>query len=613
MSDDLQAIKDVYEKVSDRVTLEEFRSRIQDKVKEHYGLLSEVGAAKLLAREMGAKFKAPEVSFKIKNLSPGMSSVDIAGRVLRVYGVREFERDDGSGKVANLRIMDETGDVRLVLWGEKTKPVEKKRVKRGDVVQVRSGYTRTGLSGDVEVHIGRRGRLVVNPAISESMPELEETEVKVGDVENGMRDVTIEGVVSSVSSVNTFNRADGREGRVVSVFLRDETGEIRVSLWNEKTEGIRRLRKGSVVRITGAYTKEGFNDAVEIHCSSSSEIEVKEESGGDLPEIESNLTPISKVTDSMRDVDVRGRVERNFGKRSFSRINGEEGKVANLIISDDTGEIRLVLWGEAADMADNLVEGSEVTVENAYTKKGRNDELEIHVGWRGRVVIEVEDFEPLICDLQPGMSNVDLDVRMIEVGLPEEFEDSKLVRTVVGDVTGRTTTVFWNGHVESVKDMEPGATIKLTGVKVNDLGEVHVSSQGQVNNLQEEVPKPPEGSPSRTTIRDLEPAVRSEIRAAAVALTDARTTSSFGEEIPICSCLLDDGSGQVRCTIFGKGSDPLFNDDGPVHDMRSRFRKGLEFLFTGVLLNECLRVGEVEVPDPRKEVVSMVEELSGDN
>ena len=50
MSDDLQAIEAVHEKVKDKISLEDFRARIEDRVTEHYGLLSAVGAAKLLAR-----------------------------------------------------------------------------------------------------------------------------------------------------------------------------------------------------------------------------------------------------------------------------------------------------------------------------------------------------------------------------------------------------------------------------------------------------------------------------------------------------------------------------------------------------------------------------------
>ncbi|MBU7004644.1 MAG: hypothetical protein HXS50_03700, partial [Theionarchaea archaeon] len=338
MSDDLQAIREIHDKVKDQISLEAFTQKIDDKVKEHYGLLSELGAAKLLARELGASFEAPQITFKIKNLVPGMQSVDVSGRVVRIYGVRKFERETGSGKVSNLLIMDETGNVRVVLWGDKAEPVENNQVKRGDIVQIRSGYTRTGLSGEVEVQVGRRGRLLVNPAISEPMPEIEENAVKISDLKDGMREVSVEGVVSAVSNIRTFNRADGAAGKVASLFLRDETGEVRVSLWNEKTDGLQDISKGNHLSITGAYARPGFNGGIELHCSFSSDITIRSDEEQKLPEVEHQLVPLSEITDGMQSVDVQGRVQRILGRRTFSRLDGKEGKVANLIISDGTAD-----------------------------------------------------------------------------------------------------------------------------------------------------------------------------------------------------------------------------------------------------------------------------------
>ena len=613
MSDDLQAIKAVHEKIKDKISLEDFRARIEDRVKEHYGLLSDVGAAKLLAREMGATFEAPQISFRIKNLVPGMQSVDIAGRVVSIYGVRSFNRESGSGKVSNLLIMDETGNVRVVLWGDKAEPVEKNMIKRGDIVQIRSGYTRTGLSGDVEIHVGRRGRVLVNPAISEPMPELEENEVKIKDVKEGMRDVTVEGVVSAVSNVRTFSRPDGNKGNVATIFLRDETGEIRVSLWNEKTEGLEKILKGNSIRISGAYTKAGFNDSVELHCSSSSEITISDRVQKELPEIERSMTPVSDLTDGMQSVDLQGRVERILARRTFTRLNGQEGKVANLIMSDGTGEVRLVLWGESADLVSILVEGSRIMVENAYTKVGMNQDLEVHIGWRGRVIPQIEEFKPMVCDLERGMENVDLVVGVVEVGLPEEFEDAKMVSTVVGDVTGRMPAVFWDGHVDSVKDLDPGTGVRIQNVKVNDLGEIQVLPESSLEVLEKKVKVLEKDEPESVLIESIRQGDLCRVRGAPFAITDIRFPTSFGPEKLLCSCLVDDGSGQVPVTVFGGQCSKLFgnSEPGSIEDLRAAFRKGSDSTFSGVLVEGCLRVREIEIPDPREEVTDMLKEMSG--
>jgi replication factor A1 len=608
MPDELQAIREIHGKISDQVSLEDFRSKIEDKIREHYGLLSEVGAAKLLAREMGATFEAPQISFKIKNLVPGMQSVDLTGRVVRIYGVRNFERETGSGKVSNLLIMDETGNVRVVLWGEKAEPVERNAVKRGDVVQIRSGYTRTGLSGEVEVHVGRRGRLLVNPAISEPMPELQETKVKISDIKVGDRDFDVEGVVSGLSNVRTFSRPDGISGRVATLFLRDETGEIRVSLWNEKTEGIEEIRKGTQISISGGYTKTGFGDAVELHCSSNAEITIGSSIQEKLPEIEVSATPLSELVDGMQSVDVEGRVQRKLGRRTFTRLDGKEGKVANLIMSDETAEVRLVLWGDGADMLDRLVEGSRIAIENGYTKLGLNQEMELHVGWRGRVVPQIEEFSPLVCDMERGMEGIALTAGVVEVGLPEEFEDAKLVSAVIGDASGRVPAVFWDGHVEAVQDLDSGTMIRITNGKVNDMGEVQVLPESSLEVLDESVEVLDEDEPRHMTIAEVERGVLCRIRGAPIAVTDLRYTSSFGLEKLVCSCRIDDGSGQVPATVFGLQVEKLLQDGHgrSTEELRGAFRTGADALFVGVVVDGRLRVREVEVPDPRSEVAELL-------
>ncbi len=613
MSEDLQALREIHGKVKDQISLEDFRARIDEKIKDHYGLLSEVGAAKLLAREMGATFEAPQITFKIKNLVPGMQSVDITGRVVRTYGVRTFDRETGSGKVSNLLIMDETGNVRVVLWGEKAEPVEKDMVKRGDVVQVRAGYTRTGLSGDVEVHVGRRGRILVNPAMAEPIPELEETKVSISEVKVGMRDVDVEGVVSGISNVRTFNRADGASGRVATLFLRDQTGEIRVSLWNDKTEGLEQMQKGSPVRISGAYTKAGLNGSVELHCSGDSEIRVGEGVQVELPEIEPKIIALSELDDGMQSVDVGGRVQRTLGRRTFTRLNGQEGKVANLIVSDGSAEVRLVLWGEAAEMADKLAEGSHIRVENAYTKLGLNQEMEVHVGWRGRVVREVEEFQPMLCDLERGMEGVDLTVGMVEVGLPEEFEDAKLVSTVIGDATGRVPAVFWDGHVDPVQDLDPGTALRITNAKVNDMGEVQVLPESSLEVVDLEVGLLDDEEPRAVAISEAQPGVLCRVRGAPVAVTDLRHTSSFGPKKLLCTCRVDDGSGQLATTLFGSRVARLLDDGDQLAssgDPRASFVKGTDWVFTGVIVDGRLRVREVEAPDPRDEAAHLIMEIS---
>src|SRR5512137_712888 len=55
--------------------------------------------------------------------------------------------------------------------------------------------------------------------------------------ETGM--VTFAGRIISITEIKEFQRSDGSQGRVVNLTLGDETGTIRVTLWDETTDLIK--------------------------------------------------------------------------------------------------------------------------------------------------------------------------------------------------------------------------------------------------------------------------------------------------------------------------------------------------------------------------------------
>jgi replication factor A1 len=61
--------------------------------------------------------------------------------------------------------------------------------------------------------------------------------------------------------------------------------------------------------------------------------------------------------------------------------------VGDFILSDDSGEITLVLWNEDID---RVKEGDSVAVENGYTNTFRGT-LRLNVGRYGRLVVGVEE------------------------------------------------------------------------------------------------------------------------------------------------------------------------------------------------------------------------------
>lgn len=175
--------------------------------------IGEHAAALLLAEELGISLEEEEEALKIADLVPGMTGVNIVGRVLRKYPPREYtRRDGGKGTVANLIIYDATGKARLVLWDSQVGKYYNE-INPGDVVKVINPSVREGRNG-VEVHVNFRSRLIVNPTDDprvEEIPPLEEVRsynykrVRIADLVGGERFVELRGTVARLYRVTVYD------------------------------------------------------------------------------------------------------------------------------------------------------------------------------------------------------------------------------------------------------------------------------------------------------------------------------------------------------------------------------------------------------------------------
>lgn len=136
---------------------EEVLKMIDEKQEEFDNIISKVGAAYIVAKELGVSLKEFEEDdeIKIKDLTPGMSSVRIKAKVVRIFEETKFTRKDGSeGRVRNILIGDETGITRLVLWNDQIDDFE---YEEGDVIEIIRAYTKEAYNGNVELRLGSYG------------------------------------------------------------------------------------------------------------------------------------------------------------------------------------------------------------------------------------------------------------------------------------------------------------------------------------------------------------------------------------------------------------------------------------------------------------------------
>ena len=158
-------LPEIKEKIlaSKKITPVELEARIKEKINELSGLISEEGAAHIIANELAITLipKGGD-QLKIKEIYAGMRNVTAAGKIVRKFDVREFQRGEGEkGKVGSLLMGDETGTIRTVFWNDQAALLD--TLKEDDIILIKGGYVKENRGGK-EIHMGERSEMVLNPA-----------------------------------------------------------------------------------------------------------------------------------------------------------------------------------------------------------------------------------------------------------------------------------------------------------------------------------------------------------------------------------------------------------------------------------------------------------------
>jgi len=75
--------------------------------------------------------------------------------------------------------------------------------------------------------------------------------MKISELKSGMRAVSIEASVVSVSEPRTVNKRDGGTAKVADIIIQDDSGQIKLSLWEDQ---IAMVKAGSKIGIENGYT-----------------------------------------------------------------------------------------------------------------------------------------------------------------------------------------------------------------------------------------------------------------------------------------------------------------------------------------------------------------------
>ena len=243
----------------------------------------------------------------IANLIPGMQNVDVVGVANRIK-TRSYSTEKGSGELTSVVLADQTGTIRMTLWGDEAKLLGDAR--EGDILRIQ-GYVKDGLYGN-ELRIGRFGKI-------EKSTERITRRMSIADLQEGQK-TEVRAALVQIFESNPFYeicpkcgvtvKEDNDEytclndGKVepdyalrISGVLDDGTGTIRIVFFKEQAEKVlgvtAQKAKDIVIRkglpglisqaglkewvIAGRIRRNKFFDRPEMIADNVSEPNVKQE------------------------------------------------------------------------------------------------------------------------------------------------------------------------------------------------------------------------------------------------------------------------------------------------------------------------------------------------
>ncbi|MBR6023764.1 MAG: replication protein A [Methanobrevibacter sp.] len=436
---------------------------------------------------------------KIGDLDDGDSDVSIMGVVTRIQDIRKFIRksDQSEGQLRNFNITDDTGSIRVTLWGDSANLDINKR----DIVKLIGGnvvydeYTEEGHS----INTNFSTQISVNPnnltddeislfdSIREKLQPVSVEQILLTDEENV--DVDVMGRIMSVGDVKTFERpSDGSEGRVRSATLSDGTEVIQLSLWDDKCEV--ELTVGDAYLIENARVRFTMDSRVSLNIGSSSRvIKLSEEEAKFLPSFDTlekmiyEYREISDLDEYDENIFVVGRIFEVFDARELERDDGSKYSLRNIEIADNSQAIRVSLWGENAKR--EFDEGEAIKIQNPRVDL-YNDQLTLNVSESTAIVkpsdeelMNLPSFEELkeaiyVPKEIEAIEDNDVNVRVTGT-LQDVIPERLLIRKCpncgnnIGDIEidGETTCDFCGETFD-----EPRTTIMIPTTLVDDTGEI---------------------------------------------------------------------------------------------------------------------------------------------
>jgi len=285
------SIEDLYLKLLESgFSEEELERHVQNKAKEFGGFMSKQGILFIIAKENGIQLHSSDINeafykefeeeidyddftIDISEVKESMTNIVLLGKILKNYETREFTRKDGTpGIVGSFLLGDISQTIKVILWDDKVDITKNKFFRKNELIRIIGGYCRMGRDSNLEVHLGRKGRIILSPEnvsknVEKKLNNLEYDQSQIDSPQKPafkIKDLIerynyikfIQGLIQ-IEEFKEVNTKNGEKTFLLKLILSDESKAIRVIIWGMNAiECLKVLSNGDFVEITNLTVKQ---------------------------------------------------------------------------------------------------------------------------------------------------------------------------------------------------------------------------------------------------------------------------------------------------------------------------------------------------------------------
>ena len=215
----------------------------------------------------------------------------------------------------------------------------------------------------------------------ENQELLNEIELNISDITLNMKNIVLVGRIKDIFNLNSFKKSNGEVGYVGAFKLHDNTGDIRIVLWDDQVNVFKdeRFEKNEIVKILNGNAKQGRYGGIEIHIGRFSKIILAPEDVDykKYPKIKEEFKLINEINENLGSISIEGKVMNCSPVREFTRKDGQNGKVCSLTVRDSSGKTRISFWNDDIDKIEKIEIGDFISLSSLNPRKSNFTEGQI--------------------------------------------------------------------------------------------------------------------------------------------------------------------------------------------------------------------------------------------